>query len=242
MIYFASDTHLGLNYGAFTPRERELYFVEWLRGIEPTCEVLFLVGDIFDFWFEYKRVIPKGFTRLFGQLSAMSDRGIVIHFFAGNHDQWVEDYFTKEIGVKVYTQPTLFELQGRKVLVAHGDALGKSDFWGVMLGKLFRSGTARWLFQRCLHPDMALRFGYWWSGHNRLSRGNIGHSFRGQTEPLVRWAQAEQDGSIDYFVFGHLHTPTIFALSHGQVVVLGEWVVNPTYAVMDGGQIELIKI
>lgn len=245
MIYFVSDTHLGLNYHGKPAIEREKQLVRWLESVEDHCDELFLVGDIFDYWFEYKRVIPKGFTRLFGQLARMSDHGVKIRFFAGNHDLWVRDYFAEQFGASIYTEPTLFELQGKQVVVTHGDGLGKRDFAGRVLSSIFRSRSARWVFQRFIHPDVSMRFGQRWSSGNRKSRGTVSHVFRGLEEPVARWALEElaENPSVDYFVMGHLHTPVDLPLnSHSHLVVLGEWIEHPHVAVMDGGVIRLVSI
>lgn len=245
MIYFVSDIHLGLQYGSADPHQRERRAVEWLRSVENDCQKLFLVGDIFDFWFEYKRLIPKGFARLFGQLAAMADRGIEIHFFVGNHDLWVDDYFQNEFGFIVHTEPYRCELQGRQVIITHGDNLGKRDWAGRTLSKWFRNPTLRWLFQHLLHPDAAMRFGQKWSTGNRSSRGCVSHTFRSENEAIVGWAreQLATGQKVDYFVMGHLHTPIIYDLGgDSRLVVLGEWIENPTVGKMDNGQITLIKI
>lgn len=239
-IYFASDVHLGLIYRNSDPRERERLFVDWLTSIEADCEELFLLGDIFDFWFEWRKVVPRGFTRLLGKLAQMSDQGIAIHFFAGNHDLWLTDYFTTEIGAKIYTEPHIFERYGHRLFLAHGDALGKSDLAGRFLSSTFRSKVARWLFSRFIHPDIALDFGHGWSRSNRHNRGNVSHQFRGEDENIVRYARTIPD--IDIFIFGHLHTPIIYPLSpDSQLVVLGEWIENPTFARLTTQGLELIS-
>lgn len=247
MIYFASDVHLGLVYGQ-SQKDRETHFVDWLKGIEADCNELFLVGDIFDFWFEWNSVVPKGFIRTFAQLLKMSERGIKIHFFVGNHDKWAVDYFEKELGAAIYFKERLFEREGVKFLVVHGDGLGKSDTAGRALTGLFNSHSARWLFQRCLHPDVAMRFGRWWSSGNRHKRGSVSHVFKGENEALVKWAKNElettyKDLNVDYVVVGHLHTPIIYKINdNSKLVVLGEWIEKPTFAKLIGGSVELIEV
>lgn len=246
MIYFASDVHLGLKYNQDC-NEREQKFVNWLVSIESRCDELFLVGDIFDFWFEWNNVVPKGFVRVLGQLARMSDRGVKIHYFAGNHDKWARDYFTEQVGADVYHSPQLFERQGVKFLVVHGDGLGKSDWVGRTLNRLFNSKSARWMFQRFIHPDVAMRFGKWWSNSNRVKRGNIGHNFRFENEPVSIWAKVELESSyagigVNYVVIGHLHTPIIYSVTEdAKLVILGEWIENPIFATMENGKIELHK-
>lgn len=187
MYYFASDTHLGLRVGR-TADDRERLFVRWLDEVSADAEGIFLVGDIFDFWYEYKRVVPRGFTRLLGKLSGLTDRGIPVHFFAGNHDLWAYDYLRSECGVTLHRGPfELFDLYGQKVLVGHGDVLGPRGRGGRFLSALFRCRTLQRLFSAWLHPNFAMRFGQWWSGSNRLSKP-IAHTFRGEQEPIVRFA------------------------------------------------------
>ncbi len=246
MIYFASDLHLGLNYQGIGHKQREKHFVKWLEFIEPTCDELFLVGDIFDFWFEFKKVVPKGFVRLFAKLAQMTENGIKVNFFGGNHDMWTQtNYFRDEIGLTVYNKPTQFNLQGKRVLIAHGDGLTNNDTAGKLLTKLFKSPITINLFRKILHPDFAIGLGQDWSNSSRHSRSDVKHEFRGKDEPLVIWAQNQKqsDPMINYFVFGHLHTPAEVEIDDAKVFVLGEWITNPTptYAVMNDGVITLQK-
>lgn len=206
MYYFASDTHLGLRVGR-TADDRERLFVRWLDEVSADAEGIFLVGDIFDFWYEYKRVVPRGFTRLLGRLSGLTDRGIPVHFFAGNHDLWAYDYLRSECGVTLHRGPfELFDLYGQKVLVGHGDVLGPRGRGGRLLSALFRCRTLQRLFSAWLHPNFAMRFGQWWSGSNRLSKP-IAHTFRGEQEPIVRFAAdySAAHPEVDLFVCGHIH-------------------------------------
>lgn len=266
--YFTSDVHLGLSYRGSDPRVRERLFVKWLREIEGDCEKLFLVGDVFDFWFEWQHVVPKGFTRLFGQLALMSDVGIEIHFFAGNHDMWLRDYFQRELGLIVHEQGEEFEVNGTRFYVAHGDTQGQElsndDIWGRRLSKLFRSRTARWCFSNLLHPDLAMTFGLGWSNSSRHSREAVGHGFGGNGERIVRFAKhyLETRPGVRYFICGHFHTPVVFDLggafvsgvssgttstsgtsdNHSKLCVLGEWITDPRYARLDveRGVLELL--
>lgn len=240
-VYFASDVHLGLKYKQQGAQLIENRFISWLKSIEHDCEKLYLVGDIFDFWFEWRRVVPKGFTRLFGQLATMSDRGIEINIFAGNHDLWLSDYFRNELGAIVHLAPIAIELQGKTLFIGHGDNIGRRPFLGRTLNTIFRSSTARRLFSRLVHPDLAMRFGLGWSSSNRHSRGEVSHIFAGEAEYLVKFAR--QSAPYDYFVFGHLHTPIIYPISAtSDLVILGEWIVKPTYARMEHGIIELSTV
>jgi UDP-2,3-diacylglucosamine hydrolase len=234
MFYFASDTHLGLH-SESEPRARERLFVAWLDEVAPTAEAIFLVGDIFDFWFEYKRVIPKGFTRLFGKLAELSDKGIAIHFFPGNHDMWTGSYFADELGMVVHAGPEMLELSGKRVFVGHGDAInvGRRPMLRLMNG-FFRSRCARAVFSRIIHPDLFLKFGHWWSSGSRKSK-EIQSRFRGEEEGLVQFAREflAAGGKVDYFVFGHIHCAEEWDLGDGaKMFFLGEWFRNPHYAAL----------
>lgn len=241
-IYFASDVHLGLSYRGQKAEFTERRFVAWLRHIEADCEELYLVGDIFDFWFEWRRVVPRGFVRLMGQLALMSDRGIRITIFAGNHDMWHCDYLEQEIGARVLFSPLSVELQGRQLFIAHGDNIGKErPVFGRILGSVFRSRAAKWLFSKFIHPNTAMRFGLGWSSSSRHGREEVSHQFRGENEYLVRYARQCQV-HYDYFIFGHLHTPTIYIINDAsEVVILGEWIEKPTYARMENSVVELVE-
>jgi UDP-2,3-diacylglucosamine hydrolase len=234
MYYFASDTHLGLR-SESDPKARERVFIEWLDMVSATADEIFLVGDIFDFWFEYKRVIPKGFARLFGKLAELSDKGIAIHFFSGNHDMWTGSYFAKELGMIVHSKPELLELSGKQVFVGHGDAInvGRKPMLKIM-NWFFRSRGARAIFSRIVHPDCFLKFGHWWSAGSRKSK-EIQGCFRGEEEGLVQFARdyLARGNRVDYFVFGHIHCAEEWDLGGGvKMFFLGEWFLQPHYAVL----------
>ena len=169
MYYFASDIHLGAG-GPAAARAVEKRFVAWLDEVSREADAVFILGDLFDFWFEYKRVVPKGFVRVLGKLCELTDRGIRVVFMTGNHDMWVRDYFEAECGVEVYTSPRIMELAGKRVFLAHGDNM-KIDHLPVLrfMNAVFRSKTIRFLFSWLVHPDWAMRFGQWWSGKSRKS-------------------------------------------------------------------------
>ena len=171
MYYFASDIHLGAG-DAATARAVERRFVAWLDDAARDAEAIFLVGDIFDFWFEYRRVVPKGFVRTLGKLAELTDRGVRVVFFTGNHDMWVGDYLARECGLEIHTAPQVMTLSGKKVFIAHGDNM-KIDGQPMLkfLNRIFRSRTLKWLFSWGVHPDWALRFGHWWSGKSRKGHG-----------------------------------------------------------------------
>ncbi len=244
MYYFASDTHLGMLCDG-SDKSREKAFAEWLDTVSADAEAIFLLGDIFDFWFEYKRVVPKGFSRLLGKLSELTDRGIEIHFFTGNHDMWVGDYLHDECGITVHTRPQTVTLAGKTLFLAHGDNI---NIQGQPLLRLmngtFRSRTVRWLFSHLIHHDAALRFGRWWSSSSRKSK-SICEPFRADGEPLVEYARKMlQDSHTDYFVFGHIHCAEDFALSStSRALFLGEWIHSPAYAALSpDGSMRLVKI
>ena len=233
MYYFASDIHLGAG-DAATARAVERRFVAWLDDAARDAEAIFLVGDIFDFWFEYRRVVPKGFVRTLGKLAELTDRGVRVVFFTGNHDMWVGDYLARECGLEIHTSPEVMTLSGKKVFIAHGDNM-KIDGQPMLkfLNRIFRSRTLRWLFSWGVHPDWALRFGHWWSGKSRKSHGaeELDVSL---TEPLIEYARryaAEHD--VDHFVFGHMHFPRDYREQGLHVINLGCWEKYPSCAVLD---------
>ena len=236
MYYFASDMHLGLDTDNSLSRKREKLLVQWLDDIAHDAEAIFLVGDIFDFWFEYRKVVPKGFTRLLGKLSELTDRGIRIHFFTGNHDMWVYDYLCSECGLIIHERPEIFELAGKTIFVGHGDNLyaSRPPVLERLMHKIFRSAMARRIFSALIHPNGAIRFGQWWSGKSRKAK-NLTHVFQGENEYLVKYAREYlKCVEVDYFIFGHLHCVENYDLGNGKkLILLGEWISNPTYATMD---------
>ena len=243
MYYFASDIHLGAG-DAATARAVERRFVAWLDDAARDAEAIFLVGDIFDFWFEYRRVVPKGFVRTLGKLAELTDRGVRVVFFTGNHDMWVGDYLARECGLEIHTSPEVMTLSGKKVFIAHGDNM-KIDGQPMLkfLNRIFRSRTLRWLFSWGVHPDWALRFGHWWSGKSRKSHAadTLDVSL---TEPLIQYAReyaAMHD--VDHFVFGHMHFPRDFREGNLHVINLGCWEQYPSYAVLDAsGELPLRRL
>ena len=227
MIYFASDIHLGSG-DKKAQRATEQRFVAWLRSIEPTAEVLFLVGDIFDFWFEYKRVVPQGFVRTLGQLAHMTDRGIRVVMLTGNHDMWVGKYLTEECGIELYTTPQLFELCGKQFYISHGDNTNiKGQPMLRLMNTFFRSKPLRFIASWIIHPDLFLKFGQWWSGSSRKAH-------KEQTElsyldPLIEYARGYKEAKIDHFIFGHLHIPH----QTENITFLGNWATGASWAELD---------
>lgn len=245
MVYFTSDVHLGGG-GPEVARRVERQFVAWLDAVAADAETVVLLGDIFDFWFEYREVVPRGFVRTLGRLAAMTDRGIRVLFFTGNHDMWMRDYLTRECGVEVCTAPRVETFGGQRLFLAHGDNMNIGRQPGLrLLNAIFRSRFLRWLFSWGVHPDWALRFGHWWSGRSRKGHGeeaargaSLTEPYTGSsephTEPLVEYAREySRTHAVDLFVFGHMHFPRDCREGRLHVVNLGCWAENPSYAVLD---------
>ncbi len=239
-IYFASDIHLGLP-SVEAGRDRERLFVSWLDMVKQDASEIYLVGDIFDFWYEYKRVIPKGFSRFMGKIAEITDAGIPVHFFTGNHDVWMFGYFEKELGVKIHRNPIVREHNGKSFFIGHGDGLGKGDYGYKLLKGIFTSRVLQWLFSR-LHPNFALWLGNKWSVSSRYSK-DISYAFRGDDELIAKFArQTLQNQHYNYFVFGHWHAPAVHRLgSNSNLIMLGDWIVNNTYSVWDGDKMSLYR-
>jgi len=238
-IYFASDFHLGAP-NEKESRAREVRIVNWLNSIEADCSELFLMGDIFDFWFEYAKVIPKGFIRLQGKLAQMTDSGIKIYFFKGNHDMWVRDYFTKEIGMEIISDEKLIERNGKKFYLHHGDGLGPGDRKYKFLRKIFRSALCQWLFAR-LHPNFGIGIADAWSRGSRAAQTETEVFLGEDKEWLAIYAKEQlQKQHFDYFIFGHRHLPLDISLANGsRYVNIGEWLNYNSYAVFDGNELRL---
>ncbi len=238
-IYFASDFHLGApNYAE--SRNRENRIVAWLKFIAPNCSELFLMGDVFDFWFEYGKVIPKGFVRLQGQLAQMADEGIKIYFFKGNHDMWVDDYFTKEIGIEIVSDELIIERAGKKFYLHHGDGLGPGDAKYKFLRKVFRNQFCQWLFS-VLPPKIGMFVANGWSNKSR-KMGENKITFIGEdNEWLAIFAKEElQKQHYDFFIFGHRHLPLDIKLNNqSRYINIGEWINYNSYAVFDGKELRL---
>ncbi len=239
-IYFASDMHLG-----FPRREesihRERKVVQWLDDIIDEADELYLLGDVFDFWFEYKHVVPRGFTRFLGKLAEFTDRGKPVHFFTGNHDVWVFDYLPKEIGVKVYRKPIIREIDGKKFFIGHGDGLGSGDVGYKFLKGIFTNKVLQWLFAR-LHPNGAVGFAHRWSKHSRYNKGFAADDYNPDNEHLVSFIKEhETKEHCDYYVFGHRHFPVSHAVKNAIYVNLGDWLTHFSYAFWDGKAMHLSK-
>ena len=241
MHYFVSDIHLGSGDNA-EQRRVERAFLDFLTEIEPTVKTLFLVGDIFDFWFEYKEVVPKGFVRVLGRLAELSDKGVEIIMLTGNHDMWVGDYLTQECGIKLYTTPQRFNVAGKELFVAHGDNMninGKPIL--QLMNKMFRSKWLRRVASCLIHPNSFIRFGKWWSGKSRKSHGTV-QDIK-VLQPLINYAATyAKEHAVDYFVFGHMHYAADVTEAQ-RILFMGDWHTQPSYiALDDNGKIELKKI
>lgn len=237
-IYFASDVHLGLY-----PREkseiREKHFVQWLSGIKSDAGAIYLVGDIFDFWYEYRKVVPRGFVRFLGKIAELTDSGIPVHFFIGNHDIWVNDYLVKEAGVILHKDPLFTTIHGKNFMIAHGDGLGPGDYTYKILRKIFTSPVLQFLFSK-IHPNIAFDFGHWWSKQSRYSKGLFEEFLGTDKEYLILYArEILKRQPIDYFVFGHRHIPMEIKMGASTLINLGEWISAYTYAAYDGNSMAL---
>lgn len=237
-IYFASDFHLGMP-GAAESLKREKKIVKWLTSIENDAKAVFLLGDIFDFWFEYKRVIPKGFIRIQGKLAELADKGIAVTFFTGNHDLWMFDYFTKELNIQVFREVQTFVISGKKFLIGHGDGLGSYDKLYKFFKKIFENKLLQWLFAM-IHPNVGIAFAHYCSKRSRLFK-NKKEQFFHEDEWLFNYCkQIERATHHDYYIFGHRHLPLDMNVSkNSRYINLGEWIHHCAYAVFDGEKLEL---
>ena len=239
-IYFASDNHLGApTIDASAPREKK--FVAWLDDIKQDAAAIFLLGDLFDFWFEYKTVIPKGFTRTLGKLAEISDSGIPVYFFVGNHDLWMDDYFKTELNIPVYHQPEEFVLNNKTFFIGHGDGLGPADKGYKRMKKVFTHPFFKWLF-RWVHPDVGMRIAQYLSVKNKLISGDDDAKFLGEeNEWLAQYSQKKlEEKHRDFFIFGHRHLPLEIELNpSSKYINLGDWIGYYSYGVFDGDKMEL---
>ena len=239
-IYFLSDFHLGApDHASSMLREKKI--VSFLDSIKETVGVLFIVGDMFDFWFEYRHVVPKGYVRLMGKLAEMTDNGIPVHFFLGNHDMWMRDYFQKELGIQVHADPQHFEWNNKKFYIGHGDGLGPHDHGYKLMKNVFRNPVCKWLFG-LLHPAIGIGLANFFSRASRKKTGSSDEVFMGEeNEWLIIFSrQILAKEHIDYFIFGHRHLPMDIQLTdHSHYINLGDWIRYFTYAVFDGSMTTL---
>ena len=239
-IYFASDNHLGAP-TAEESRPREAKFVAWLEHVSKDAAAIFLLGDLFDFWFEYKHVVPKGFVRTLGKLAQLRDRGIPVYFFVGNHDLWMDDYFEKELDIPVFRKPKEFVFNNRKFLIGHGDGLGPGDKGYKRMKKVFTNPLSKWLY-RWLHPDLGVPLAQYFSVKNKAISGEEDVQFLGEEkEWLIQYCRRKLETQhYDYFIFGHRHLPLDISLQEDATYMnLGDWINFYTYGVFDGKELQL---
>lgn len=240
-IYFISDFHLG----APSSEEsliRERKICQWLETIKADVSILFILGDVFDFWFEYRHVVPKGYVRILGKLAEIADKGIPIYLFTGNHDMWMFDYLPKELGIKLYRQPEEFNFDNRKFLIGHGDGLGPGDHGYKFIKKVFANKFCQWLFAR-LHPNFGISLANFWSRKSRQHTGHHDAKYLGDDkEYLVQYIiETEKTKHFDYYIFGHRHLPIDKQIESSHYINLGDWLSYFTYAEWDGNKLSLKK-
>ena len=245
-IYFISDCHFGLDAKA-SSIEREKKFVRWMDSIKSSCKSLYMLGDIFDYWFEYNTVIPKGFTRVLAKIQEFVDDGIEVVYFTGNHDIWTFGYLEKELGVRVVRNEESAMLQGKNIYMAHGDGLGDPSRTFRFLRRFFRNGPCQWLF-KWIHPDVTMPFGNWWSRRNRYSRWSKVTEQESENEDvylgedkehLVIFAKNNEKTNgpkYDFYIFGHRHIELDLMINaKSRVIILGNWINKYTFGVLENG-------
>ena len=240
-VYFLSDFHLGAPNDTES-RKREDRLVRFLQDARKDAGIIFIVGDIFDFWFEYKTVVPKGFVRILGTLAQIADEGIQLHIFTGNHDLWMQDYLSKELNSKLYFEPQTFTIQNKQFLIGHGDGLGPGDEGYKRLKKIFTNPICQWLF-RWLHPDAGIQLANYFSRKSRAKTGNADELFLGEDkEWLILYTKEKaKTMAVDYFIFGHRHSAIDLKISDkSRYINLGDWIRLNTYAVFDGTDLQLL--
>jgi UDP-2,3-diacylglucosamine hydrolase len=241
-IFFASDFHLGApDYESSLAREKKI--IRWLDQIKEEAEEIYLLGDVFDFWFEYKHAIPKGFVRLQGKIAELTDSGIPIYWFIGNHDMWIFDYIPKELGVTIIRTEIEKQYGNKSFFIGHGDGLGPGDRGYKFIKKVFRNKVCQWLFAR-LHPNFGIGLANLSSRKSRASTGSNDAIFHGEEkEMLIQYCKSKLETKhYDYFIFGHRHLPIAFELENKSTYInIGDWIKYFTYGVFDGEKFELLS-
>ena len=240
-VYFLSDFHLGAPNDTES-RKREDRLVRFLQDARKDAGIIFIVGDIFDFWFEYKTVVPKGFVRILGTLAQMADEGIQLHIFTGNHDLWMQDYLSKELNAKLYFEPQAFTIQHKQFLIGHGDGLGPGDKGYKRLKKIFTNPICQWLF-RWLHPDAGIQLANYFSRKSRAKTGNADEIFLGEDKEwlIIYTKEKAKTMAVDFFIFGHRHYAIDLKINDkSRYINLGDWIRLNTYAVFDGTDLHLL--
>jgi len=238
-IYFASDFHLGMH-PEEQSREREKKVVAWLESIREDVNELWLLGDIFDYWFEYRKVVPRGFVRFIGKLAELADKGVKIHIFTGNHDVWFFDYFPQELGAVIHKDPLITRFGNHTFYLSHGDGLTGKDKGYLFLKSIFRSKFLQWCYAR-IHPNGSAAFAQWTSKKSRYGKDMV-HPYKGESEEQIIFAKKkiQEDPGIDFFIFGHRHIPYDVEVTPGKrALCLGDWIESYTYAVYDGENLRL---
>lgn len=239
--YFASDFHLGIA-GRLSAKERERQIVRWLDQIKADASVIFLLGDLFEFWFEYKKVVPRGYIRFLGKLAELRDAGIPIYVFTGNHDMWLFDYFPEELGIPILRKSVRLQINDKQLMIGHGDGLGPGDHGYKRLKKIFANPFCQWAFAR-LHPNFGIRLAWFFSGKSRAAQLEEQVYLGPEKEWLIQYSERKLSlAATDFFVFGHRHLPIDYTLSNGtsRYINLGEWINNHSYAVFDGTEMSLL--
>jgi UDP-2,3-diacylglucosamine hydrolase len=240
-VYFLSDFHLGAP-NEVESRKREDRLVRFLQDARKDAGVIFIVGDIFDFWFEYKTVVPKGFVRILGTLAQIADEGIQLHIFTGNHDLWMHDYLSKELNAKLYFEPQQFTIYNKRFLIGHGDGLGPGDNGYKRLKKIFTNPICQWLF-RWLHPDAGIQLANYFSRKSRAKTGNADELFLGEDkEWLILYTKEKaKTMAVDFYIFGHRHYAIDLKINEKtRYINLGDWIRLNTYAVFDSNELQLL--
>lgn len=239
-IIFLSDFHLGAP-NAASSLIREKKIIQFLEEIKISVAAIFIVGDLFDFWYEYKKVVPKGYVRILGKLAELTDAGIPIHFFVGNHDMWMKNYFQQELNISIYFEPKGFEFNGKKFLIGHGDGLGPGDHGYKFIKKIFRNKFCQWLFG-ILPPYIGMSIANYFSRKSRSQATQVKEEFLGEDKEwlIIYCKEILKMQSYDYFIFGHRHLPINFNLTSSSIYInLGDWINYFSYAEFDGSSIEL---
>ena len=239
-VYFASDFHLGVP-GRVSSKERETLIVQWMDEIALDASHLFLVGDVFDFWFDYKHVVPKGYIRLLGKIAELKDKGVDIRFFTGNHDMWMKSYLIDELNIPIYHEPIIENIYGKIFFIGHGDGLGPGDYGYKKLKHLFRNPLAQFLF-KWMHPDIGISLAHFFSNKSRYSQNMVQSYLGHDQEWLIQYVEEEYNHSKpDFFIFGHRHLPIDYTLINGNTryINLGDWLSFQSFAEFDGQYLEL---
>lgn len=238
--YFISDIHLGASY--MNTRENERRVIEWLDHIKHDARRLFLMGDILDYWFEYRHVVPRGYVRFLGKIAELSDSGVEIHWFTGNHDIWIHDYIPQELGITVHHTHELMEIDGHSFFLSHGDDVGERKWSFRFIQGVFHNKLAQWLYS-WVHPDLTMILAHKWSASSRKKNDHKGvERYRGEkSEPLVQFAKEYiQEHNVEYLIFGHRHILLDLMLSRtSRMIILGEWIKQFSYAIFDGNNLTI---